>query len=153
MDTNSDKQWVEERLASLDQNSDWEPDALRGLARFRAQSDESRSRKRRWGWLVAGAVAASLPLMAFPTTRVFAQRCVSACVSQTNWVRNLFAGSPAPSVGYVKPDARRMAPDFILDDASGKPVARFRVWGREAADPKQAAYEIADSLANYARDH
>jgi hypothetical protein len=40
-----------------------------------------------------------------------------------------------------------------LLDASGKPVARFRVWGREAADPKQAAYEIADSLANYVRDH
>jgi peroxiredoxin len=122
MDTNNDKQWVEDRLESLAQNSDWEPNTLRGLARFRAQREESSSRKRRWGWLVAGAVAASLPLMAFPTTRVFAQRCVSACVSQTNWVRNLFAGSPAPRVVYVQPGARKMAPDFALDDASGKPV-------------------------------
>jgi hypothetical protein len=38
-------------------------------------------------------------------------------------------------------------------DPSGKTVARFRVWGREAADPKQAAFEIADSIANYVRDH
>jgi cytochrome c biogenesis protein CcmG/thiol:disulfide interchange protein DsbE len=59
--------------------------------------------------------------MAFPTTRAFAQRCVSACVSQSTWVHDLFVGSSASSV-YVKPDARKMAPDFVLDDASGKPV-------------------------------
>jgi hypothetical protein len=40
-----------------------------------------------------------------------------------------------------------------ITDASGKPVARFRVWGRESGDPKQAAFEIADSIANYVRDH
>jgi hypothetical protein len=40
-----------------------------------------------------------------------------------------------------------------LLDASGKPVARFRVWGREGGDPKQAAYEIADGIANYVRDN
>jgi len=133
MDTNSDKQWVEERLASLEQNSDWEPDTLRGLARFRAQREKVSSRKRRWGWLVVGAVAAGVPLMAFPTTRVFAQRCVSACVGQASWVRDLFVGnisSSAPSTVYVKSEHRKMAPDFALDDASGKTVKLSEFRGR-----------------------
>ena len=113
--------WVEERLAALRPDGEWQPDTSRGLARFREQREKTRSRKRRWGWLAAGTVAAGLPLMAFPTTRAFAQRCVSACVSQSSWVHDLFVGSSASSV-YVKPDARKMAPDFVLDDASGKPV-------------------------------
>jgi peroxiredoxin len=128
MDKNSDKntdRWVEDRLAALAPDSEFQPDTLRGLAQFRQKREKARNRNRRWGWVAAGAVAAGLPLMAFPTTRVFAQRCVSACVSQTNWVRTLFAGnisSSAPGTVYVKPDARRMAPDFVLDDASGNPV-------------------------------
>jgi cytochrome c biogenesis protein CcmG/thiol:disulfide interchange protein DsbE len=78
--------------------------------------------------MVAGAVAASLPLMAFPSTRAFAQRCVSACVSQSNWARDFFLAGPAPSTGYVKAADRKMAPDFVLNDASGQPVklAEFR---------------------------
>lgn len=124
MDGNRD-QWVEDRLAELRPASDWQPDALRGLAQFRKHREKVKSRNRRWGWLAASAVAAGLPLMAFPTTRLFAQRCVSACVSQTNWVRDLFAGnqsSSAPNSVYVKPENRKVAPDFVLDDASGKPV-------------------------------
>ena len=125
MDTNSDKsmdRWVEDRLAALAPNNEWQPDTRRGLARFRAEREQVSSRKRRWGWLIVGAVAAGLPLMAFPATRAFAQRCVSACVSQSSWVRDLFVGGSVPSVVYVKSNARKMAPDFILDDASGKPV-------------------------------
>jgi len=124
MDSNKD-QWVEERLAALRPDSQWQPDVSRGLARFEARREQARGRTRRWAWLVAGAVAAGLPLMAFPTTRVFAQRCVSACVGQTRWVRDLFAGnisSSVPSTGYVKREIRKLAPDFVLDDASGKPV-------------------------------
>ncbi|MBZ5635010.1 MAG: TlpA family protein disulfide reductase [Acidobacteriia bacterium] len=69
--------------------------------------------------------------MAFPTTRAFAQRCVSACVSQSSWVRDLFVGnlsSSAPSSVFLKPENRKVAPDFVLDDASGKPVrlSQFR---------------------------
>jgi len=122
MDTNNDKQWVDDRLAQLDPARDWEPDTLRGLARFRAQREPVRFSKRRWVWMLAAAVAAGLPLMAFPATRAFAQRCVAACVSQTNWVHELFIGGSAASTGFVKPDARKLAPDFVLNDASGKPV-------------------------------
>ncbi len=124
MDNNRD-QWVDERLGTLRPDSQWQPDVSRGLARFKAQREKDGRRARRWGWLVAGAVAAGLPLMAFPTTRAFAQRCVSACVGQSNWVRDHFltpVSTPTPEVAHVKPEDRRMAPDFVLADASGKPV-------------------------------
>jgi peroxiredoxin len=124
MDNNSDH-WVEDRLAALRPASDWQPDASRGLARLQEQRLKVSNRKWRWGWIVAGAVAASLPIMALPSTLAFAQRCVSACVGQSNRVRDLLVGnlfSSAPSSVYVNPGDRRMAPDFVLDDASGKPV-------------------------------
>jgi cytochrome c biogenesis protein CcmG/thiol:disulfide interchange protein DsbE len=128
MDSNKD-QWVDERLAELRPDERWQPDVYRGLARFRKQGEKVRDRKQRWGWLVAGAIAAGLPLIAVPSTwastRAFAQRCVSACVGQSNWVHDLFLGHvlpPAPDVAHVKPEDRRMAPDFVLEDASGKPV-------------------------------
>ena len=120
MDANR-KEWVEERLAALRPNREWQPDVSRGLARFKARRGKASRRMRSWGWLAAGAVAAGLPLMAFPTTRAFAQRCVSACVGQSNWVHDLF-GHSATSATYVKPEDRRMAPDFVLDDDGGKPV-------------------------------
>jgi peroxiredoxin len=129
MDQNKDR-WVEERLASLRPDNDWQPDLSRGLARLQEQRVKKSSRKRRWGWLVAGAIAAGLPLMAFPATRAFAQRCVSACVSQSNWVHDLFVGSVVPSSAFVKPENRRVAPDFVLDDASGKPVTLSELRGQ-----------------------
>jgi peroxiredoxin len=124
MDSNKE-QWVEERLAALRPDGQWQADVSHGLARFKAQRAKASRRKRSWGWMVAGAVAASLMLMAFPLTRAFAQRCVSACVDQSTLVRDLFLGHASPpvsDVAYVKPEDRRMAPDFVLDDASGKPV-------------------------------
>jgi peroxiredoxin len=124
MDNNND-QWVKERLAALRPDDEWKPDATRGLVRFQQQRDNMSHRRRRWGWLAAGAVAATLPLMAFPSTRAFAQRCVSACVGQSNWVHDVFVGNQsgaAPSSGFLKAQDRKMAPDFVLDDAAGKAV-------------------------------
>jgi peroxiredoxin len=124
MDTNR-QQWVEERLEALRPDSEWQPDISRGLVQFRERRDQARHRRRRWGWMAAGTIAAALPLMAFPTTRAFAQRCVSACAGPSNWVHGLLVGnvsSTVPSSVLVKADERRAAPDFVLDDASGKPV-------------------------------
>jgi peroxiredoxin len=124
MDTNND-QWVEDRLAALRPDDEWQPNASRGLARFRERRQTNRTRRRRWGWVAAGTIAAGLPLMAFPTTRAFAQRCVSACVGRSNWVHDLLGGNlygAGPSSVFLKAENRRMAPDFVLDDASGKAV-------------------------------
>ncbi len=126
MGSNSDQdKWIENRLDSLRPAPEWQPDTVRGLARFRQQRDGTGGHGRRFTWIAAAAVAVGLPLMAFPSTRAFAQRCVSACVSQSTWVMDLFAGSRsagALAAGYVKPADRRMAPDFELNDVSGKPV-------------------------------
>ena len=126
MDQNSDQdRWVEDRVDALRPTEDWQPDTVRGLGLFREQRDSLSRRKRRFVWIAAGAVAAGLPLMAFPSTRAFAQRCVSACVSQSNWVMDLFTGSKSGAAlvsGFVKPAGRRMAPDFVLKDAKGAPV-------------------------------
>jgi cytochrome c biogenesis protein CcmG/thiol:disulfide interchange protein DsbE len=130
MDKNNDK-WVEERLGSLRPDGDWQPDASRGLTRFREQREHVSHRQWRWGWLAAGAIAAGLPLVAFPATRAFAQRCVSACVGQSSWMHDLFAGAGSvPSSVYVKPLARKLAPDFVLGDASGRPVKLSELRGR-----------------------
>jgi peroxiredoxin len=124
MDSNRDE-WVEDRLAALRPHAEWHADSSRGLARLRERRRLKRNRTRRWGWVAAGAVAASLPLMAFPTTRAFAQRCVSACVGQSNWMHGLVtrnAAGAVPSSVLVRANERRMAPDFVLADASGNPV-------------------------------
>ncbi len=126
-------QWVEERLAALRPNGEWHADVSRGLAQLRERRQPNANRTRRWGWVAVGAVAASLPLMAFPTTRAFAQRCVSACVGQSNWMhglltRNVSGAVPGSESG--KANARRMAPDFVLADASGKPVKLSELRGK-----------------------
>ncbi len=134
MDTNSDQdKWIEDRLEALRPTADWQPDTVRALARFREQRDGIGRRRRRLMWIAGAAVAAGLPLVAFPSTRAFAQRCVSACVSQSNWVMDLFAGSKSGSIltaGYVRPADRKLAPDFVLKDASGRPVRLSELRGQ-----------------------
>jgi peroxiredoxin len=108
--------WVDDRLGSLTPGVDWQPDAPRALARLRERRAAESGRARRWGWVIAAA-AASFSLAAFPATRAFAERCASACVSESD---KLFGS--APSVAYMKPQDRKLAPDFTLSDASGRPV-------------------------------
>lgn len=48
-----------------------------------------------------------------------------ACVKESGWVRQFLkigASGPIPSTVYVKPQDRKMAPDFTLTDSAGKPV-------------------------------
>jgi peroxiredoxin len=121
----NDSRWVEDRLAELAPDSDWQPNTVRGLARFQEQRHSKKNRLGRWSWLAAGALAAGVPLMAFSTTREFAHRCVSACVGQSSWAMSFFTGNAPPAVppsGYIRKEDRKLAPDFVLDDASGQPV-------------------------------
>jgi peroxiredoxin len=116
---------IAERFATLRVDGEWQPNLHRGLARLREQHLARSGRRRRWALIGSGALVACLPLMAFPVTRAFAERCVSACVTETSAVREFLlrsAPAAAPSNTYVKPENRKMAPDFTLDDASGQPV-------------------------------
>jgi peroxiredoxin len=115
--------WIDDRLAARLPDGEWQPNATRGLARF--QEQRTAKRPRRWAWVTAGVIATSLSLAAFPATRMFARRCVSVCVSQSSRVRQFFMGnasSLAPSNVFTKLGDRAMAPDFTLNDATGKPV-------------------------------
>ncbi len=121
----SASRWVDDELAALGPDEEWQPDLQRGLVLLREQRGNRNGRRRRWTWVVAGAMATCLSLMATPVTRAFAQRCLSACVGGTGWVRQfLTAGTsgPIPSNVYIKPENRTMAPDFTLNDSNGKAV-------------------------------
>lgn len=92
-------------MAALAPAADWQPDTATALERLRGSREAriARTKKRRW----AGAMTAVLCVsaLAFPGTRVFAKRCVNACLT---------GNFTAPVEG--------LAPDFTLTDASGKTV-------------------------------
>jgi thiol-disulfide isomerase/thioredoxin len=118
-------QWIDDRLAARVPDREWQPNAARGFARFQGRRDAKRPRGKRWAWVAVGALATSLSLVAFPVTRMLAQRCVSACVGQSSAVRQFFkgnSGSLAARTVLKRPADRTMAPDFTLNDASGQPV-------------------------------
>ena len=121
----SDGPWVDDELAALGPHGEWQPDLHRGLALLREQRRKRKASRWRWTWVVAGAMATCLSLMATPLTRAFGQRCLYACVSGTDWVRQFLTtgtSGPIPSNVFIKPERREMAPDFTLNDSSGKPV-------------------------------
>ena len=128
MDTNDESEidrMIAERFSTLRADGDWHPNLQRGLALLQQKRAATNGRRRRWALVAAGAVAACLPIMAFPVTRALAERCVSACVLETAAVRQLLMGktsSATPNNTYVKPANRRMAPDFTLNDAAGQPL-------------------------------
>lgn len=116
---------IAERFESIRADVAWQPDLHAALARLNEQRAARRRVPRGRAWLVSGIAVACLPIMAFPVTRAFAAHCVSACVTGTSAVREFLLGSaPArtASTTYVKPEERKMAPDFTLSDASGQPV-------------------------------
>lgn len=105
------ERWVDGRLAALDPGIDWRPNTGKALARLQ----ERHGHNRRWAWAAAMAAAACLGAVAFPDTRVLAQRCVGACsdAGLRLW-QSLSNSGTGP--------ARGMAPDFTLNDASGEPI-------------------------------
>jgi cytochrome c biogenesis protein CcmG/thiol:disulfide interchange protein DsbE len=126
MESNNEKitKWVENRLSSLAPPGGWQPDVSRGLQRLQASRDAQRANARRWAWGAGAVVLAGAGSLAFPATRVFADRCLTACVDQTarvsEFLRTSF-GAPA-SGGLVEQSLRPPAPDFTLSDAAGRPV-------------------------------
>jgi peroxiredoxin len=120
--------WVNDRLARLAPPEDWQPNLPIALARLdRARQAGSVGSKRwakRWTWMTASAAAVCLCALAFPVTRVFAQRCVTACVVETSFAGRFLwdslSGSDRHPGGVVGINGRRTAPDFRLSDASGK---------------------------------
>src|ERR1051326_1918446 len=125
METNhepNDSRWMDERLSALGDDGEWRPSPSLALKRLREGCQHHRTVRRRQVWMLALAAATSASLAAFPVTRAFAGRCLSACVAETS---RLFR----PDQPVSKPDRENtplqpgeMAPDFNLNDVSGDPV-------------------------------
>lgn len=112
---------------------EWRPDANRGLALLREQRAAGKARRR--GWVLTGCMAAvvSIPLVAFPATRALAAHCVSACVTETSAVRAFLLGvttAGLTSRTYIRPEERKLAPDFTLDDVSGHAITLSALRGK-----------------------
>src|SRR5262249_4092471 len=93
--------WVDEQMAKLQGNAEWEPDADRGVARLRA-SQMKRSRKRRMATMAGVAVLAVGSLAAaFPTTRAFAEQCADACGNGLMQMHNALLNGQAHRALYA----------------------------------------------------
>jgi peroxiredoxin len=125
--------WVDDRLQMLTPPEDWQPDRAAGLARLHRARNAGNTWSSRWAWAsasFAAAICISALALAFPVTRVFAQRCVNACVVETSFAgRFLWSslsssnrGSGGAAAGVAGIGERGTAPDFTLSDASGKSV-------------------------------
>lgn len=117
--------WVDDHLAARIPDNSWEPNVLQGLAQLRERLGIQGQRRRSVLWAAVATVAACLPLMALPATKAFAQHCVSACAAQSGRLREFLMGKDAgsaPRIVFATPETRKLAPDFLLNDAAGVPV-------------------------------
>ena len=98
-------QWVDNELAKLG-GEEWQPDAGRAYALFKAKTVSNNSARQKWIWVAAAVTSLCIALAALPGPRVFAERCAGAC-------RNLIFSSGTPS------RTLSIAPDFTLHDSTG----------------------------------
>jgi peroxiredoxin len=129
MDKNNSAQlnsWVDERLASLNPGNDWQPNTAAAFARLKELHSTGSWLSRRWTWAAAAALAACLCFLALPTPRVLAHRCLECTVAV--W-QSLSASGPVQA--DLKPENdRKIAPDFTLQDASGREVKLSSLKGK-----------------------
>jgi peroxiredoxin len=107
--------WVDERLAKLD--AGWTPDINRGLAQLRDRRRTTRTSARALTGLAVAAIA-GLCLVAFPAPRAAAQYCLNCSIAL--WQN--FAAPKATGAHLSPMNSRQAAPNFLLHDASGRPV-------------------------------
>jgi|ERR1700734_2139735 len=121
METNSEMnvaRWVDGCMASLNPDGEWRSDTTKALARLQSKRGVRSGRVRRLTWIAMGAAAACVCFMTLPVSEVLAHRCLECSVA----IFQSFSAS-RPLQAAVKPvDARKIAPDFDLHDASGKSV-------------------------------
>ena len=121
MDTNNasrNEGWVDDRLATLDPGTEWEPDVTVGLLRLRELRVRGNWINGTWLLAATGALGVCICLMFLPSPKVLAHRCMDCSVAV--W-RSLLPSEPAQS-GLKPPSERNLAPDFNSKDASGKDV-------------------------------
>jgi peroxiredoxin len=110
----NDKAFVDRQLAALNPDNHWTPNVNKGLARL-----HDRQTTPAFPWTCSAVAGiACLCLMAFPAPRAAAQYCLNCSVAL--W-QNVSA-SRAIRASLTPENTRKPAPDFILNDASGRSV-------------------------------
>jgi thiol-disulfide isomerase/thioredoxin len=85
MEKNSEmpiNRWVDECLTTLCPDSEWEPNAIMGLAHLQERLRNGSGRGKRWLWVIAAAAGTYVCLMALPASRAVAQRCLNYCSNE-----------------------------------------------------------------------
>ncbi len=125
-----DNEWIDQRLAALNPDKGWTPDTDRGLARLRDGRRVRRAGAPLWKWSLPWSAAAGMAglclMAAFPAPRAAAHYCLDC--SAALW-QNL-AASTAVRAKLAPAQARKPAPDFTLQDASGQPVQLLALKGK-----------------------
>jgi peroxiredoxin len=109
--------WVDERMSALNSAENWQPNISAGFSRLRGLKTSARRFGRRTILLATAAVAAiCLSIMAYPSPKVFARRCIDECtvVWQSLSLSGRGQANLTPEI------ARYAAPDFNLKDADDK---------------------------------
>jgi len=119
-------EWVEEKLATLRSPSGWQPNVEMGRAILERRLHFRSAGKQPLLIAVSAALAVG-GLLAYPQSRVIAQRCVHACVAGTNAFGQLL-GIKARVAGWSA--ERRPAPTFSLPDVDGNPVDLSELRGK-----------------------
>jgi peroxiredoxin len=107
--------WVDDQLAALAPNGEWQPNVARGFARFDERRRAQNWRGHKWIFAVATLAAACVVLLALPRYREGVQRL---------WRDSDFK---SVDIGQVSADVKALkdgqaAPDFTLQDSTGADV-------------------------------
>ncbi len=121
--------WVDRQMASAMQpDMECVPDTGLGLARLRRLSAQRRQQARRRTWAAVILAAAVATAAALPPARVYAVRCVDACVAGGQFLaETLRPTERKPRVGHRE---RRPAPDFALRDSQGASIQLSALKGK-----------------------
>jgi thiol-disulfide isomerase/thioredoxin len=114
-------EWVDRQVAAaLQPAAELAPDTEHGLRRLRRSSAERQLQRRRQMSAAVGLTIAMALAIALPPTRVYATRCIEACVEGGQFVlTKLLPNQKRLSVSHQE---RSEAPDFALEDAAGELV-------------------------------
>jgi len=129
METNSASRsdgWLDERLAALDNGSEWEPNVAGGLSRLRDLRFRRKWIRGKWLWAATGALGVCIYFIVLPSPKALAHRCVECSVA----VWHSLLPSAATQSGLKPPSGRSLAPDFNLKDMSGKDVKLAELKGK-----------------------
>jgi peroxiredoxin len=119
--------WVDERMSALNRDENWQPNAHAGFARLmKLGVTASRVGRRTILLATATAVAICLSIMAYPSPKVFARRCITECTVVWQSFSPL-----VPAQGNLKlKNIREIAPDFMLRDENDKDVRLSNLKGK-----------------------